>query len=159
MFRNGWYVFPSLKLNFLFKSSHHWIYRWALCFSFSTCNCCICCLLCNILNCICFCQTYLPNIVFFFVHCVLAEGILSRDFIRLLSDINSCGPQLTSSAYNDNNFSSVDYASSSRDCNSRTGTGLLERDASYIEDQSFINSGLGIVNTYYHRGVRFIFKG
>lgn len=95
----------------------------------------------------------------FLEHYVVAEGILSRDFIRSLSDINSYGPQLTSSAYNDNKFSSVDNASSSRDCNSRTGIGFPERDASDTEDQSFINSGLGIVNSYYYRGVHFIFKG
>ncbi|KAL8498299.1 hypothetical protein ACS0TY_021574 [Phlomoides rotata] len=87
------------------------------------------------------------------------EGILSRDFIRSSSDINPSGSKLSSSACNDNKFSSVDYASSSRDCNSRSGTGFLERDVSDMEDQSLINSGLGIVNRYYHRGVRFIFKG
>ncbi|KAI3447017.1 hypothetical protein Pfo_003682 [Paulownia fortunei] len=89
------------------------------------------------------------------------EDTVLRDVSRLLKDseINSCGQHLTSASCNGHKFSSLDYASSSRDCNASSSLGILERDASCLEDQSFINSALEIVNRNCSRGVHFIFKG
>ncbi|KAL0426990.1 UNVERIFIED_CONTAM: hypothetical protein Slati_2873800 [Sesamum latifolium] len=89
------------------------------------------------------------------------EDLVLRDVSRWLeeSEINSCGQHLTSPTCNDNKFSSVEDASSSRCCNSGTTFGFHEQGASDVEDQSFLFSRLEIVNRNYYRGVRFIFKG
>lgn len=91
---------------------------------------------------------------------VHAEDIVLRDVIRLLrdSEINSCCKQLTSGTWTGIQYSSTDYASSSRDCSS-TSLGFLERDALIREHLSFISSGSEIVNRNYSRSVHFIFKG
>lgn len=88
------------------------------------------------------------------------EDIVLRDVIRLLrdSEINSCCKQLTSGTWTVKNYSSTDYASSSRDCSS-TSLGFLETDALNREHLSFISSGSEIVNRNYSRSVHFIFKG
>ncbi|KAI3443737.1 hypothetical protein Pfo_000402 [Paulownia fortunei] len=89
------------------------------------------------------------------------EDLLLRDVSKCLEDseINSSGQHPTSETRNNYNVSSLDCASFSRYCNSSSSFGFHERDVSYLEDLSFINSGLEIVNRNYCRGVRFIFKG
>ncbi|KAH6798597.1 alpha/beta-Hydrolases superfamily protein [Perilla frutescens var. frutescens] len=89
------------------------------------------------------------------------EDIVLRDVIRLLrdSEINSSCKQLTSGTWTGKKYSTLEDASSSRDCNSSSSLGFLERDTLRLEDLSFINSGSEIVNRNYSRGVHFIFKG
>ncbi|KAK4432994.1 hypothetical protein Salat_1061600 [Sesamum alatum] len=89
------------------------------------------------------------------------DDLVLRDVSRWLeeSEINSYGQHLTSPTCIDNKFSAVEYASSSRCCNSSTTFGYHEQGASDVEDQSFLYSRLDIVNRNYCRGVRFIFKG
>ncbi|KAL6585969.1 hypothetical protein OROMI_002613 [Orobanche minor] len=81
------------------------------------------------------------------------EVLMLRDVSRLFKDseINSYGQILTSPNFNGHKFSSLDYASSSRDCNSSLSVYLLERDASDLEDHSFVSSGIEIVKTHYCR--------
>ncbi|KAK6145527.1 hypothetical protein DH2020_022347 [Rehmannia glutinosa] len=92
--------------------------------------------------------SYITHRVFEFI-----EDLVLRDLSRLLrdSEINSRGQLLTSANGNGHKFSSLDYASSSRDCSFSTSLGDVERDASDQDDQSFVSSGLEILVTMVFR--------
>ncbi|KAL3625446.1 hypothetical protein CASFOL_030900 [Castilleja foliolosa] len=105
--------------------------------------CCSCCLeMEDIFSRILRLTSYITHRMFGFI-----EDFVLRDVSRLLrySEINNSYGQLLTS---------------SRDCNYRTSLGFLERDnALYLDDQSFVSSGLEIVKRIYYTGVNFIFKG
>lgn len=86
---------------------------------------------------------------------------MSRDLNRWLEDseVNYCGQHAASATCHAHEFS-PDYPSSSTYFNCSTNFGFQQRDdASNIEDPSFVNSRLEIVNRNYYRGIHFIFKG
>ncbi|XP_051149574.1 uncharacterized protein LOC127264180 [Andrographis paniculata] len=88
--------------------------------------------------------------------------IVSRDVNRWLGDseIYSFNQHLNFPISHDHEYLASDHASSSRQFEFSKSFALQQRhDASNIEDPSFVNSQLEIVNRNCSRGIQFIFKG